>query len=396
MQRAEFFSELSHSQIFKDNQVVCGDSFISRRGAEDNHIISVLSDGLGSGIKASVLSTLTASMALNYVIKDRNLIKAASIIMDTLPVDTERKISYSTFTIVDIDYKGQCRIINYDNPPFILMRDSKVVEISQQKVSGINAQDRKYELSVAEFNMKQEDRLIFFSDGVSQSGMGSARYPFGWSYENIVEYLQFLLRKDNSISARRMSSKIVDHALANFDFKAKDDITCAVIYMRKPRELLIISGASIDKDNDKAMAAHLADFKGKTAICGGTTAKIMSRELEQEVVMNILSLDPEIPCYSEMKGVDLVTEGMITLAKTLEIFKDGCHSYEMNKDNGAAKLAQLILESDHIEFLIGTKINEVHQDPNLPLELGIRRNTIKSLASVLDEIYLKKTVIKYI
>jgi hypothetical protein len=391
-----FYVEINNAAKFKHKQIVSGDHFISKKLNGKQRIVSVLSDGLGSGIKASVLSTLTSSMIMEYASADSDLAKAAVTIMKTLPVDAVRKISYSTFSIVDITKAGMCRIMEYDNPEYILIRNNEVIKPEKEKITGKLEAERDYELLFSNFELQNEDRLIVFSDGVSQSGIGTPKFPFGWGNEAIEEFVQFLLKNEKDISARHLATEIVEHAYANSNYKAKDDITCAVFYIRQPRKLLIVTGPPVAQENDKILSSKIKNYVGKTAICGGTTTKIISRELNREVKVDIDTLDPEIPCSSKMAGIDLVTEGMLTLGKVMDMLEKDLPKAEMEKNNGASKLLELILESDEIEFLVGTKINEVHQDPHMPFELGIRRNTIKSLARILDENYLKNIKIDYI
>ncbi|MFO7895463.1 MAG: SpoIIE family protein phosphatase [Candidatus Cloacimonadales bacterium] len=394
---SNFFVELKQAQRFKQGQIVCGDNILIRRLKSQNRILGVLSDGLGSGVKANVLSSLTASMAMKYATNDSDLALAARTIMDTLPVDDERQISYSTFTILDIDFWGNCSVVEYDNPRFVLMRNGKEQQVECEISEGyLDKAERKYELYISKFKLEMNDRIVFYSDGVSQSGIGSERYPFGWEREQIVQFLEYLLGKFPRITAAAISDQIVEHAYANSQYRAVDDISCVALNIRKPHQLLVVTGPSVKMENDVVMAQRIGQHQGKTAVCGGTTASIIARELQAEIEMNLEAIDPEVPCYSKMAGVNLITEGMLTLAKAIEILQEDCPESEMQKDNGAVKLLKLFFECDIIEFLVGTRINEVHQDPNMPLELGIRRNTIKNLARLLEEKKLKEIKVEYI
>lgn len=392
----DFFIEIASAQRFKHGQMVCGDTLISRKIPAQQRLVSVLSDGLGSGIKANVLSSLTASMAMKYATHKRDLMHAAETIMRTLPMDTLRKISYATFSIIDVEMDGQCSIVEYDNPPAIVLRKGEVLQLPITTSSGVLDQSRTYDLHYRSIKLQEGDTVIFFSDGVSQSGMGYPRFPFGWEECGVIDFVQFTLQRQPTISARALAAQIVEHAFANCHYKAADDITCAVINVRKPRRLLVTTGPSVEPSRDARMAQQVAHFDGQTAICGGTTATIVARELNRKVTLDIAALDPDVPCTSHMDGVDLVTEGMITLAKVIELLETDMPYEEMKRANGAVKLIELFQESDIIEFMVGTKINEVHQDPTMPLELGIRRNSIKSLARLLEEKLLKEVKITYV
>lgn len=391
------FIEVAHVQKFKHGQKVCGDTFMSMKVKHDKRIIAVLSDGLGSGVRANVISTMTATMAMTYSSNKYDTIKAAETIMNTLPIDSVRKISYATFTIVDIDFEGKCDIIDYDNPPFILIRDGKSFKTPNEKYFGnISNLSRKYVLNISSFKLQLGDKLIIFSDGVSQSGMGTNALPFGWGMENIQKFCEHLAARYPNMSARGFAHEIVEYANANSNYEPQDDITCCVINVREPRMLAVLTGPPVDKSKDSYLAEIVNNFRGKKAICGGTTAKILSRELQREVEVDISTLDPVVPCSSRMEGVDLVTEGMLTMGEALKYLESKEFMENIKVENGATKLVNLFLNSDIIEFYVGTKINDAHQDPNMPVELGIRRNTVRSIAKVLEERYLKDTKITFV
>lgn len=390
-----FFVEVDYHQGFKYKQSVNGDVFHQHKIKEDNRIITVLSDGLGSGVKANVLATLTSTMAVNFISNSRDITKTAEVIMKTLPVCKVRKISYSTFTIIDIDDSGVVKIIEYDNPAYILIRNNKAVEISK-KVMKLNYNKHKENiLYYSEFTASLGDRIIFFSDGVSQSGMGTKTTPLGWGIENVKDFALKYIKQNNNISARELAKTINSRAFFNDGYKPKDDITCGVIYFRKPRKTIVVTGPPIAGEKDKYVASMLEKFDGKKIICGGTTAKIISRELDRNVLVSIKDHDPDIPPVSEMEGMDLITEGTITLGKTLELLEQNTH-YDYSKNNAVAKIINLLLDSDIIHFIVGTKINDAHQDPNIPVELGIRRNLIKNIIKVLEEKHLKETKLQFV
>jgi hypothetical protein len=250
-------------------------------------------------------------------------------------------------------------------------------------------------LQTCTFKPEKEDRIIFCSDGVSQSGMGSEQFPFGWERDNIASYAASLVSSEASISAGMLAGKIVTMAHKNDSYKAKDDISCATIYFREPRKLLICTGPPYEKEKDKLLSAKIEKFKGKVILCGGTTADIVARELNKTIVDELIFEDPELPPESFLEGIDLVTEGILTLQKVNEILKKYNNSVRLGK-GPADKIVRLLMESDEIHFIIGTRINIAHQDPNLPVELEIRRTVVKRIARLLEEKWLKKVSFEYI
>ncbi len=390
----ENFIEVECFQKNKAGNIVCGDCFRSHKMKDEGRAVSVLSDGLGSGIKASVLSTMTASMALNFSIMNEDIIAASQSIIKTLPKDQVRKISYSTFSICDIDCFGHVRLVEYEAPSFLLYRNGAFVDIPKAVIP-VDREDEMAGTSlwISEFAMEKEDRIIFFSDGVSQSGMGSMGMPFGWS-DGVKDFISATISGTQDISASALARKIVVQAEKNDGHAAKDDTSCCVIYMRKPRNLLVCTGPPYDEKNDKTLSRRVREFNGKKVICGGTTAHILSREWNTPIELDMNIVDRELPPISRIEGVDLVTEGILTMGKVERILTSG--ERDRQKEGPAEQMVKLLLNSDKITFLVGTKINMAHQDPTLPVELEIRRNVVKKIKSLLEAKYLKDVEIVYI
>ncbi|MFW5959806.1 MAG: SpoIIE family protein phosphatase [Chitinivibrionales bacterium] len=389
------YVDVEYYQRFKDGERVGGDSFLSKKIKEENRVISVLSDGLGSGVKANVLSTLTATMALNYVTKDMDIEKAARVIMRTLPVCKIRKISYSTFTIVDVEEDNNVRIIEYDNPSFILLRGREVVDIEKASILLDTDKSKEDVLRRVEFKAETGDRIVVFSDGVSQSGMGLPDFPLGWEEKDIKDFVSGIVKDNENISARELSRSIVRKAYSNNNNSAGDDITCGVINVREPRNLLVMTGPPLHPEKDTEMARIYSSFRGEKILCGGTTANIIGRELQKEIEVDMSALNKHVPPVSKMEGALLITEGTITLGRTAEILEKEMRLEDMELD-GAVMLVKHLINHDRINFCVGTRINEAHQDPNVPVELEIRRNIIKGIIRVLENKYLKETNLQFI
>jgi hypothetical protein len=389
----ERFIDVDFCRQAKHGQMVAGDVFLSRKIKEEGRIITVLSDGLGSGVKAGVLANLTATMALRYTSAFVDVRQSAKTIMDTLPVCEKRKISYSTFTIVDLDEDGRTRVIEHGNPLLLLLRGQTPVPIQRASLTLESWKDRVIRYS--EFDTQLGDRIVFFSDGVSQSGLGRAGMPLGWGPPRVSDFLARQIASESEISSRELSRNLVAEALVNDGGQAKDDITCAAVYYRCPRRLLVITGPPFNRERDSELANLVQTFHGRKVICGGTTAGIVSRLLGRPVTMNLARVDPEIPPPAAMEGVDLITEGTVTLAKVAEILERGI-PVEVRRKNPAHELVWLMLQSDIVQFVVGTRINEAHQDPNLPVELDLRRNIIRKIASLLETRHLKESRLQFV
>jgi hypothetical protein len=225
--------------------------------------------------------------------------------------------------------------------------------------------------------------------------LGSDKYPFGWGREQMQEYGVKLVQNSPKISATKLALKMVNMAHRNDGFNSKDDTSCACIYFRNPRKLMIITGPPYEEQNDRNLGDAVKSFKGKKVVCGATTADIIARELGAEITDSLEFEDNELPPLSYMEGIDLVTEGILTITKVTRILQDYSPSYAL--ENGPAdRIVKLVRQSDEIHFIIGTRVNIAHQDPNLPVELEIRRTVVKRMARLLEEKFLKEVTIKYI
>src|SRR5512145_1425682 len=263
----DFFVEVDYQQKSYEGQRICGDIFLSSKIKEENRIVVVLSDGMGHGVKASILATLTATMAVNFTKEHKEPEKTAQIIMKTLPECSERKMNYSTFTIVDIEQSNKVTLLEYENPECVIIRDRKAFKPTDSRYIETSADDKiSKKIRVCTFTPVKGDRIIFFTDGVAQSGLGTPRFPFGWGVDNVARYAIDMIKQYPLISARNLAAKILSMAYRNDGFQSKDDTTCGVIYFREPRELLICTGPPYNKDDDPLLAAEVSSFKGKKIV----------------------------------------------------------------------------------------------------------------------------------
>ena len=390
-----FYIEVGVLQKSHTGERICGDIFLSKKIKEENRTIVVLSDGMGHGVKANLLATLTATMAINFTAEHKDVHKIAEIIMNTLPVCSERKISYATFTIIDIEDNGQTTIINYDNPESIVLRGEEEFKPQWHTITLETGSNKGKEIQACTFKAQKEDRIILLTDGVTQSGLGKGKYLLGFDLDNTRELILSQVKANNSISAAKLSSAIVNKAHSNDEYNSKDDISSAVVYFREPRKLLLCSGPPFDKEKDDYLAEIVKEFNGKKIIAGGTTADIISFKLNIPIEDTLEFDDPDLPPISHMEGIELVTEGILTLSKVSGILENYNERTELGK-GPADSIIKLLLESDEIFLCIGTAVNIAHQDPNLPVELEIRRTVAKKIANLLEEKFLKEVNLEFI
>ena len=353
----------------------------------EGRVVAVLSDGLGSGVKANVLSTLTASMAIKYVTAEADIVSSANTIMKTLPVCSERKISYSTLTIADLDDLGNAVVVEYDTPEFIYLKGDKVVDLDKEIIEVEKKVRGDEVLLISKFKIEIGDRIIFFSDGVEQAGLGSPGYPLGWGAKNIRLFVQSKVKENPLISSGKLAKLVTDRAKMLDDYKCGDDTTCGVYTIREPQPSILITGAPANKKDDYKLRELIEDCKGKKIVCGGTTAGIVARELDVEVKSTKPDYKSNIPPEYMIEGVDLVSEGIITLNRVLELLNNRDLLFK-EEENVAKRVADTLIESDVITFIVGTSINEANYQNNNSLEL--RKNIITKIANTLEQKFIKK------
>ncbi len=391
MAGADLFLEAGWAQRAKRGQGVAGDTVVVRRLPEEGRLVAVLADGLGSGVKAAVLSTLTATIAVRHTAAGRDVRRSAELIARTLPVCSVRQIGYSTFTILDVQDDGRARIFNNGNPHSVWLRGRSLAAYEAER---IEVGDER-SLRAAEIRLAEGDRLVVCSDGVTQAGMGRVSLPFGWGSEGLEKHLTGTLGCDARLDAQAIAAGVVEAAVGIDGGAPHDDTTCLVVHMRTPRRLTVITGPPYEEERDSEIAALCDNPLGRVALCGGTTAEIVGRELGRRVNIDMRHSDPDIPPMGAIEGIDLVTEGMITLAAVQRLLEAG-PPWPAGRDNGATRLARLLLDSDVIDLVVGTRINGAHQDPSLPMELGIRRNLMRSLAALLQDRYARKVSLRFV
>ena len=385
------FIDIDCSQIKKFGQNAYGDYFISKRSANQERVLAVLSDGLGSGIKANILSCMTSTMLLRFIEEDIPIKKAAQIIMDSLPVCQVRKISYATFSAVDCRNDGNVWVVEEGNPSFCLMRNNEEIPLEYKEFTSPKYPDRH--LHLYQFKAEVGDRIIFCSDGVTQAGLGTQKYPLGYQRKGLISFLTKYLSLHPNVSSTDLSQQVIQEAInAEPENHAGDDISCSVLYFRNPRKALIFTGPPYNKSKDREYCMSFGFFNGKKAICGGTTANMISRELKREII----NINPEdcgdLPPIAKMDGIDLVTEGILTLTRAAEYLEQE----ELHHKDAAGLLVKFLLESDIIEFMVGAMLNQAHYDPSLPIEIEVRRTVIKKIKVLLENKYFKQVAINYI
>ncbi len=388
-----YFIDVAYNSLNKYGEELCGDKVEIVR-TEDSVII-VISDGLGSGVKANILSTLTCKIAATMLKEGVSIFETVDTIMQTLPVCSVRKLAYSTFTIIKIHENGQVYVAEYDNPPIILCHDGK--EQPDIKNDAILINDRVVKES--SFMLCEGDSLTVVSDGVVHAGVGGI-LNLGWQFCNVKEYLERQARFEKC--AANISKSLIDACSGLYAGKPGDDTTVVTVKLRHNEEVDLFTGPPLNPEDDSWVINKLRQAKGKKVICGGTAAKIAARELNEDIVTNMDFIDPDVPPTAHIKGFDLVTEGVLTLRKTVDkinAYCNGTRRYaccDFDKLDGATRLAKLLIEDcTHLNLWVGKAVNPAYQNPEFPMNLGIKLKVVAELAKLVDRLG-KKVQLTYI
>ena len=389
------FVEMESFQFTKTGQAACGDDLQIKVLKNENRYLAVLSDGLGSGVKANILANMTTTMALRFLQSNMDLLQSVETIMDSLPVCEVRKISYATFSMVDLRLGGITRVVEMGNPQYIQLRGPEEVQpLKHETIVSRHWPDRQVECY--ELKMEPGDRLIIASDGVTQSGLGEGtQYKFGWRRSGEMAFAQERIAENPDISSYALARSIAYEAYGISQNTCKDDITCMVLYMRTPRVMRLLTGPPYHKEHDREYALQANLGEDHTVVCGGTTATILERILGKRVQIDISRLRPgdKLPPAGRMPGVAMVTEVILTLTSVCVALEND--EELANVPTAARRIIDMMMQHDIIEFVVGTKVNEAHQDPNLPQDLELRRGVIRRLCDVLQKKYRKETKVSY-
>jgi len=368
------YYEWGTKQLNKHGEELCGDSIAVSRHADS--VTLALSDGLGSGVKANILATLTTRIAMHLLENELPLSEVVETLGKTLPLCRIRKLAYSTFAIAQFFRDGCARIVEFDAPPTILLRDRKRVPLpSDERHIG----DKTIREAVPELRLG--DWVVFVSDGVLNAGIGGV-YPLGWGWEQATKYLEAHAHPE--LSAQDLADRVADTVAELYAGSPGDDVSIVVIKVRHKLLATVLTGPPAKPEADETVLAHFIKRRGLHAVCGGTTAKIVSRHLGQPLDVDLETMKRDVPPLAHMNGMDLVTEGILTLTRTNELLQNGATKETVRfRTDGAAALVRLLLGVDHVHFVVGLAVNPAHQNPDLPGQLGMKLAVVREIGEQL-------------
>lgn len=369
------FYEWGIKQLKKDGEELCGDNVAIAR--HPDCVTLALSDGLGSGVKANILSTLTTRIAMHLMENKLPLAEVVETLTKTLPVCEVRKLAYSTFAIGQFFSDGSARVVEFDTPSLVLLRQRKSVPVQSEDRQ---IEDKK--IRESRFELKVGDWLIFVSDGVLNAGIGGL-YPLGWGQDHVIRFLEEHGHAD--LSAQELADSLAQAVWDLYHGKPGDDVSAAVIKVRRKLMATILTGPPADRSADERVVARFAERPGFRAACGGTTAKIVARHMGgRPLDVDLSTIRADVPPLARLEGVDLTTEGILTLNRTNDLLRSGADKESVKfRTDGASALLRLCLEVDHVHFIVGLGVNPAHQNPDLPRQLDMKLAVVNGIAEEL-------------
>ena len=373
-------ADIGYKSINHFGEELCGDHVDIVEQSESSTVI-VLADGLGSGVKASILSTLTSKIISTMMAEGLPIEECVETIAATLPVCSLRGVAYSTFTIIHLINNDTAEIIQYDNPHVIVVRDYANYDYPKTEM---NIGGKKIFRST--IKLQEDDIFVAMSDGCPHAGIGML-YNFGWKREDIIEFIETLAPA--GYTAKNLSTMLVDECNKLYGEKPGDDATACVVKIRKREPMNMLFGPPSNRDDANRMMSLFFSKEGKHIICGGTTSSIAAKYLGKELKATLNFEKSDVPPIAEIEGVDLVTEGVITVNKVLQYAKDYLGENEFYehwsfKRDGASLISRLLFEeATDINFYVGRAINPAHQNPDLPINFNIKMNLVEELSECL-------------
>ncbi|BCJ92538.1 serine/threonine phosphatase [Anaerocolumna cellulosilytica] len=384
--------DASYKSLNKHHEELCGDKVEILK--TENSSIMILADGMGSGVKANILATLTSKILGTMFLNGAGIDDCVETIVKTLPVCQVRQVAYSTFSILQISHNGEAYLVEFDNPCCVFIRDGKLTNLPFKERTIENKTIRE-----CRFQAILNDCFILMSDGVIHAGVGQL-LNFGWTWQSMADYA--LAAAKETLSSLRLAAVLTKACDDLYMQIPGDDTTVAVARITNMKVLNLFTGPPLKKEDDELLIHDFMNAPGKRIICGGTSANIVSRILDIPIITSLNYTDPALPPTATMKNMDLVTEGVLTLSRALALLKhyldgivDEFFFEELDKENGGSQVAKLIIEDCSVlNLYVGRAINEAHQNPGLPFDLSIRMHLVEQIRDTAKKMG-KEVILKY-
>lgn len=383
---SRLFLESGYTSLNKAKEELCGDRVEAT--VKGRYTTLVLADGLGSGVKANILSTLSSKILCTMVSENIPMRDCIETLIGSLPVCKVRGVAYSTFSVVHVNDEGVGTLFEFDNPQAIYIHGNKCTDLKREELTILGKKVYRSDL-----RMEENDVVVLMSDGAIHAGIGMI-LNFGWERKEIKEYLDRAVKPD--MSARCVACLLASACNDLYLDKPGDDTTIAAIKARRPQPVSIMVGPPVDKEKDDFYVAKFMATEGKKVVCGGTSSQIVARYLGKELITKFDFPDKDVPPIGMIEGIDLTTEGVLTLRKLLGYSEKYLDVNDLTpkcfrKQDGASLLADMLFEqATEVTFFVGQSVNVAHQ--GLPIDTTMKLKLIERLSHNLKKMGKKVTV----
>jgi hypothetical protein len=338
------------AQSAKRTGRICGDFVTIER--TDEATTAILADGIGTGVKARVAAVMYASRLMELIRLGFTLREACTRVIDTMHEARTSDIPFAAFSVCRILNSGHATILSYEIPQPILIDKNLAAYLPKPRVYPLGLEM----ISETNCTLNYGDGIILVSDGVSQAGLGHM-YRMGWGIPLVSDYVNSCLLQGDDLNAvpSRILARVKDISGSTYG----DDTTCLLLLAREPQVLNVLTGPPSKKGMDDVVVKKFMETKGVKVVCGSTTTEVVARQLKTSVAMADISTDYSKPPAYEIKGIDLATEGAVTLNQVYNILDEP--EEKLDRKSSVSDLYRLFHGADTINFLVGTASNAGHR-----------------------------------
>ncbi|HSV30786.1 MAG TPA: SpoIIE family protein phosphatase [Atribacteraceae bacterium] len=364
------FVESFSSQICKHTHRHCGDLIKIVRRPEQT--LAILADGMGSGINANIQATLYVEYLFGLAEGGARVADAVRSSLAMLHRAKDHSGPWAAFNVVQIKQDGEVDMYCYEAPQPLLLSTSGIEEpvFRPEYWSGEIVQH-------SEVQLRPQEAILVVSDGVTQAGLGRG-LKRGWSLEGLKSFL-VKERLDTAYQAPGIPGAVVRQAHQLHQQEPADDISTLTLAVRLPRQFHLLTGPPAQKNDLPKMLESFMNASGTRAACGGTTSKLLAEYLEKPLRVHPGKFGS--PAHFELEGIDLASEGTITLNRLNNIFSEPELAEEAGY--GPLRLLELINDADEIHFWVGQAKNPAHNPSLKTAGMMTRVEVIRALTAKL-------------
>jgi hypothetical protein len=341
--------EIETAQSSKRADWPCGDLVGCQRNEAATSL--VCADGIGSGIRAHIAAELCVSRLLELLRLGTSLRKAVNSVVRSMERNREPGSVFAAFTVARILNDGMTTVLGYEAPPPALLTRRHAVLLPSRSVELGGTL-----VTESECYLEPGEGLLLMSDGITQAGIGRGM-SLGWQTEGVLRFADSCLSDGHS--PRELAALVHNHVRQRWG-EGGDDCTAVTAWCRRGQILNILTGPPSVRANDGATVRRFMQAEGLNVVSGGTTAEVVARVLGKPIRMARDPSNSVAPPHYEIPGIDLVTEGAVTLNQVYNVLGENLDDF--TEISGVTELCALMHVADRINFTVGQAKNQSSGD----------------------------------